>query len=94
MCEFWKAKIPGCLCASVSPDPDDPENYVHDLRIFSNHAAFEAHTDKSDQDMTLAMQEWFAKYDTTEPFTGALYCGASSDTTSEGFTKSSIKSCE
>ena len=89
VCDLWHAKVPGILAATVSRDPSQP-NAVHDVRIFANHAAFQAHVDKSDPELTAAMATWFDNYDTSLPFTGELYMpGASAK--DEGVRSSSIK---
>jgi len=62
---------------------------VHDIRIFANHAAYQAHVDKSDPELTAAMEAWFANYDTGMPFTGQLYVANTED---DGLRTSSIKS--
>ena len=50
----------------------------------------QAHTDKSDPELTAAMEAWFDHYDTSEPFTGQLYYpGASAG--DDGLRTSSIK---
>jgi len=89
VCEIWYEKVPGILAASVSRDPIEA-NMVHDIRIFANHAAFQAHVDKSDPMLTSKMETWFAHYDTTLPFTGELYMPSSSKK-DEGVRSSSIK---
>ena len=38
--------MPGILAASVHREPDQP-NVVHDIRIFANHAAFQARRSES-----------------------------------------------
>ena len=56
----------------MSRDSEQPD-VVHDIRIFANHAAFEAHAGKDDPALTAAMQTWFENYDLSQPFTGELY---------------------
>merc|ERR1719499_666871 len=90
VCDIWFKKVPGILAATVSqPDIDNP-NMVHDIRIFSNHTAFQAHVDKSDPILTAKMEEWFSNYDTSIPFTGELYMPSTS-VKDEGVRTSSIK---
>ena len=51
---------------------------------------FQAHTDKSDPELTAAVEAWFDNYDTSEPSTGQLYYpGASAG--DDGLRTSSIK---
>ena len=89
VCDLWRKKVPGILAASVSRDDDEP-NLVHDIRIFANHAAYQAHVNKEDTVLTASMQEWFANYDTNMPFTGELYMPGAS-TKDDGIRTSSIK---
>jgi len=89
VCDTWHKKVPGILAATVSRDPINM-NMVHDIRIFANHAAFQAHVDKSDPVLTARMEEWFAHYDTNLPFTGELYMPSTSRK-DEGVRSSSIK---
>ena len=77
VCDLWFDKVPGILAATVSPDPSEP-NLVHDVRIFADHAAFQAHVDKSDPVLTDKMEQWFAHYDTSIPFTAELYMPSAS----------------
>lgn len=86
VCDMWQARVPGILAASVSRDRSDP-HLVHDLRIMANHAAYKAHVDKSDAELTAAMATWFDNYDTSVPFAGEMYA---SDTSDEGLHTSSI----
>ena len=60
------------LASTVSRDPDD-ENFVHDVRIFADGASYAAHVDKSNVELTKAMDSWFGNYDTSVPHTGALF---------------------
>ena len=76
VCDLW-FKVPGILAATVSRDPNEL-NLVHDVRIFANHAAFQAHVDKSDPVLTSKMEQWFAHYDTSIPFKGELYMPSAS----------------
>jgi quinol monooxygenase YgiN len=87
VCEIWYAKAPGILCATVSRDPNNP-NVVHDLRLFANYASYQAHVDKSNQELTDAMESWFANYDTKVPMTGELYA---ENTKQEGMQTSSME---
>lgn len=87
VCDMWHERVPGILAATVSRDHSDP-HLVHDLRIMANHAAYEAHVDKSDPKLTEAMATWFDNYDTSVPFGGELYAA---DTSDEGLHTSSIK---
>ena len=89
VCSLWRAKTPGILAASVSRDSCE-ENVVHDIRIFANHAAFEAHAGKEDPALTAAMQTWFENYDLSQPFTGELYMPGES-AADEAIRTSSIK---
>ena len=89
VCSLWRAKTPGILAASVSRDSCE-ENVVHDIRIFANHAAFEAHAGKEDPALTAAMQTWFENYDLSQPFTGELYMPGDS-AADEAIRTSSIK---
>jgi hypothetical protein len=72
VCDYWHERVPGILAAEVSQDGSVP-NMVHDIRIFANHAAFQAHADKTDPAFVAVMTAWFANYDTSVPFTGELY---------------------
>ena len=72
VCDIWHASIPGMLASTVSRDPDD-ENFVHDVRIFADGASYAAHVDKSNVELTKAMDSWFGNYDTSVPHTGALF---------------------
>lgn len=89
LCNLWHEKVPGILAASVHREPEAP-NVVHDLRIFANHEAFQAHVDKSDAQLTAAIETWFANYDTSVPFTGQLYYPSSS-ASDEGLRTSSVR---
>ena len=89
VCDLWHGKVPGILAAAVSREPGS-EDVVHDIRIFANHAAYQAHTDKSDPALSAAMGAWFGHYDTGEPFTGELYLPAAA-AEDEGVRTSSIK---
>ena len=73
VCAIWRATVPGCLCATVCRDPDDPDGAVHDLRIFATKADYAAHVDKTNQELTDKITRWFENYDTTTPFSGVLY---------------------
>ena len=42
VCDLWHERVPGILAASVHREPERP-NVVHDLRIFANHEASQAH---------------------------------------------------
>jgi hypothetical protein len=89
VCDYWHKRVPGILAAEVSQDGSET-NMVHDIRIFANHAAFQAHADKTDPAFVAVMTAWFANYDTSVPFTGELYLH---DTAAEdeGIRTSSIK---
>jgi hypothetical protein len=87
VCDLWYEKIPGILMAAVFPDTQNPK-VVHDLRLFANHQAYLAHTDKSDEKLTSAMSAWFENYDTSIPFSGQLYAANTQD---EALHTSSIK---
>ncbi|MEW6995393.1 hypothetical protein AADZ84_14120 [Colwelliaceae bacterium MEBiC 14330] len=87
VCDLWYEKIPGILMAAVFPDTHNP-TVVHDLRLFANHQAYLAHTDKSDKKLTSAMSVWFENYDTSIPFSGQLYAANTQD---EALHTSSIK---
>jgi quinol monooxygenase YgiN len=89
VCDLWYKRVPGILAASVHREPEQP-NVVHDIRIFANHEAFQAHTDKSDPELIAALEAWFEHYDTGEPFTGQLYYPATS-ASDGGLRTSSIK---
>ena len=69
VCSLWRAKTPGILAASVSRDSCE-ENVVHDIRIFANHAAFEAHAGKEDPALTAAQQQ---ALDSLKPLKGAEF---------------------
>ncbi|MGR5308140.1 hypothetical protein [Vibrio mediterranei] len=88
VCNLWYEKIPGILMAAAFPDEKTP-NLVHDLRLFANHSAFLAHVDKSDKELTEAMERWFENYDTSIPFSGQLYAASTKD---DALHTSSIKS--
>lgn len=89
VCDLWREKVPGILAASVSRDTFQ-SNMVHDIRVFANHSAYQAHADKSDPALVAAMEAWFSNYDTTRAFTGELYMpGASAK--DDGVRTSSIK---
>ena len=88
VCNLWYEKIPGILMAAAFPDEKTP-NLVHDLRLFANHSAFLAHVDKSDKELTEAMEKWFENYDTSIPFSGQLYAASTKD---DALHTSSIKS--
>ncbi|AUW06699.1 hypothetical protein [Vibrio campbellii] len=88
VCNLWYEKIPGILMAAAFPDEKIP-NLVHDLRLFANHSAFLAHVDKSDKELTEAMERWFENYDTSIPFSGQLYAASTKD---DALHTSSIKS--
>ena len=90
VCDIWRTQVPGCLCACVTQDPDDPENFVHDLRIFADMASYAAHVDKSNLELSDRIARWFQNYDTTTPFSGALY-GAGFDAAQR---KSSVEATE
>ena len=87
VCDLWYEKIPGILMAAVFPDTQNPK-VVHDLRLFANHQAYLAHTDKSDKKLTSTMSVWFENYDTSIPFSGQLYAANTQD---EALHTSSIK---
>jgi len=72
VCDIWHATAPGILAATVSGDVAR-EDVVHDVRIFADAASYAAHVDKSNADLTAAMEAWFANYDTSVPHRGALY---------------------
>jgi hypothetical protein len=87
VCELWRERVPGILAATVSRDPTDA-HVVHEVRIMANHAAYAAHVDKSDTELSEAMGTWFGHYDTSVPFVGELYAA---DTSDEALHTSSIK---
>ena len=87
VCNLWYEKIPGILMAAVFHDRHNP-TVVHDLRLFSNHRAYLAHTNKSDKELSSAMEAWFENYDTSIPFSGQLYAANTED---EALHTSSIK---
>jgi len=86
VCDLWY-KIPGILAASVSRDKEDP-SMVHDIRIFANYDSYLSHVDKTNIELTAAMEAWFENYDNSIPFTGELYVA----NTTEAMQSSSIKS--
>ena len=91
VCERWYEKgNGGILCATVSRDPTDPDA-VHDLRIMANKEAYMAHTDKSDEPLSAAIQAWFAHYDEKFPITGELFAASPNE---EAFHSSSIVKVE
>ena len=86
VCDRWYPKIPGMLAAVVYADStsnysmfnsgesrSESEIWVWDLRIFADAASYAAHVDKSDADLTCAMEKWFGNYDSKEAHTGCLY---------------------
>ena len=87
VCDIWHATVPGILAATVSRDVADA-NVVHDVRIFADAASYAAHVDKSNAELTMAMEEWFEHYDTSVPHRGALYA---EDTRDPSLRTSSIK---
>ena len=87
VCDLWFERVPGMLAATVSADHSEPD-VVHDIRIFADFAAYTQHADKSDDELTAAMEAWFAHYDTSVPFTGELYAP---DTRDERMHTSSIQ---
>mmetsp|Transcript_23133 Transcript_23133/g.61790 ORF Transcript_23133/g.61790 Transcript_23133/m.61790 type:complete len:265 (-) Transcript_23133:1300-2094(-) len=87
VCDIWHSAVPGILAASVSRDPED-ENFVHDIRVFADKASYAAHVDKSNAELTKAMEVWFDNYDTSIPHEGALYA---EDTNDPSMRTSSIK---
>jgi hypothetical protein len=57
VCDLWlREKVPGILAAWVSRDDSQP-HMVHDIRVFANHAAYQAHTDRSDPALVAAMED-------------------------------------
>lgn len=88
VCDRWHERTPGILCATVSADAKVP-HMVHDLRIFANRRAYDAHVDKADEVLTAAMADWFEHYDRSVPFEGELFVGGS--TNEDGLHSSSIK---
>ena len=89
VCDIWHKSIPGMLASSVSRDPVN-ENFVHDIRIFADSASYAAHVDKSNEELTRAMEAWFEHYDTSVPHRGALFKEAPTAGGSANF-KSSVK---
>ena len=85
VCDMWHDSIPGMLACSVAPDPDH-EHVVHDVRIFADGASYAAHVDKSNVQLTEAMEVWFDNYDTSIPHAGVLFMPGDGSTTGHGNT--------
>ena len=87
VCDIWNATVPGILAAFVTPDGDD-DRFVYDVRIFADKASYDAHVDKSNAELTAAMEEWFSHYDTSVPHKGVM---VAEDTSDPAMRTSSIK---
>ena len=87
VCDIWYKTVPGILAAMVFPDPTDT-GFVHDIRIFDDKASYDAHVDKSNPELTRAMEEWFSHYDTSIPHKGIM---VAEDTSDPAMHTSSIK---
>jgi len=86
VCDIWHETVPGILAAMVVADEDN--NFVHDIRIFANKASYDAHVDKSNSELTTAMDTWFSNYDTAIPHKGIMIA---EDTSDPAMRTSSIK---
>ena len=87
VCDIWYDTVPGILAAMVVADEANSD-YVHDVRIFANKASYDAHVDKSNPELTTAMDTWFSHYDTSIPHTGIMIA---EDTSDPAMRTSSIK---
>lgn len=90
VCDIWHATIPGMLASLVTRDPED-ENFVRDVRIFADGVAYAAHVDKSNEELTRAMELWFDNYDISVPHTGALFTVGDGNTSDPSTMSSSVK---
>ena len=64
--------------------------FVHDVRIFADKASYSSHVDKSNHELTEAMETWFAHYDVGVPHTGVMIA-TPNDTADPAVHQSSIE---
>jgi hypothetical protein len=87
VCDIWHSTVPGILAAFVAPCLET-DNFVYDVRIFADKKSYDAHVDKSNAELTKAMEEWFSHYDTSIPHKGVM---VAEDTSDPAMRTSSIK---